>query len=87
MTQIISIFEPGENEIRVQVSTKTDTKKYRATRDAQGLGDWNVSAEYDGGRLSQGVWVETKNGAIQLILETIDVIEDGDYERSGDPYS
>jgi hypothetical protein len=85
MTQykaLICIKEHNEETLIVE----TPTHHYQAVHDTRGLSDWNVHCDEDPS-LSQGVWIKTKDGVVQFILEHIGLIEDGEYERNGDPYT
>lgn len=76
---IVNIVEHDEGLVTIFAE---GDRTYDAIYDEY-TGDWLVTSESEGDIPVQ-VWLLSKNGAIQYILERVGLIEDGDYEQAPD---
>lgn len=76
---VVNIYQETDELVTVRTG---DGGCYDACYDEY-TGDWLVASDSEGDITVQ-VWLRTRDGAIQYILQRLGVIEEGTYERAPD---
>lgn len=76
---VVSIYHESEDLVTIKTG---DGRTYDACHD-EVTGDWLVATS-DEGDIGLSIWLRSRDGAIQYILERLGIIENASYDRAPD---